>query len=215
MDVEVGLARRQVGDEPGLSRRCGAAAAGKEGAAVLLLREVLEYSAFETAAMLGSSVASVNSALQRAQKSLRQRLPTASQAAEQQALGTQDLNRLLSAFVQAWETRHVDRLVALLTDDVRFTMPPLPAWFEGRHFVQRFLAERVFETPWRLLALRANGQPGYACYTKSAGDPHYRLGAILLLNLRGGLIAGLHSFLDPALQRRFGLASELIFEQDR
>lgn len=183
--------------------------------AALLLREVLGYSAAETAEMLGSSVASVNSALQRAQKSLRQRLPAVSQAAEQQALGTEDLNRLLAAFVQAWETRHVDGLVALLTDDVRFTMPPLPAWFEGRHFVQRFLAERVFETPWRLLALRANGQPGYACYMKTAQESHFRLGAILLLNLRGGLIAGLHSFLDPALQRRFGLATELIFERDR
>ncbi|MGN6829210.1 RNA polymerase subunit sigma-70 [Paucibacter sp. M5-1] len=183
--------------------------------AVLLLREVLEYSAAETAAMLGGSVAAVNSALQRAQKSLRQRLPAVSQAAEQQALGTADLNRLLAAFVQAWEARHVDGLVALLTDDVRFTMPPLPAWFEGRHFVQRFLAERVFETPWRLLPLRANGQPGYACYMKSAGDSHFRLGGILLLHLRGGLIAGLHSFLDPALQRRFGLAAELFVEQER
>ncbi|MCX2862322.1 RNA polymerase subunit sigma-24 [Paucibacter sp. PLA-PC-4] len=182
--------------------------------AVLLLREVLEYSAAETAAMLGSSVASVNSALQRAQKSLRQRLPAVSQAAEQLALGTEDLNRLLAAFMQAREARHVDGLVALLTEDVRFTMPPLPAWFGGRHFVKRFLAERVFETPWRLLPLRANGQPGYACYMVSAGDGHFRLGGILL-NLRGGLISGLHSFLDPALQRHFGLAAELSFEHDR
>ncbi len=178
--------------------------------AVLLLREVLEYSAAETAHMLGASVASVNSALQRAQKTIKEKVPAVSQAAELQALGEKGLHQLLSAFVTAWEGRNIDELVRLFTEDVRFTMPPLPSWFDGRAFVEKFIAERVFATPWRLLPLRANGQVGFACYMKSEGDDRFRLGAITLLSLRAGRIAGLHSFLDPAVHRRFGLAPEIL-----
>jgi RNA polymerase sigma-70 factor (TIGR02960 family) len=177
--------------------------------AVLLLREVLEYSAAESADMLGTSVASVNSALQRAQKTLKNRLPAVSQPAELQSLGEAGLQRLLGDFLAAWEARNVKELVRLFTDDVRFTMPPLPSWFDGLADVERFIAERVFATPWRMLPLWANGQPGYACYQRVEGDDRYRLGAITLLSVRGERIAGLHSFLDPALYRRFGLVEEM------
>jgi hypothetical protein len=176
---------------------------------VLLLREVLGYSAAEAAGMLETSTTAVNSALQRAQQTVRERMPAVSQAAELQALGEEGLGRLLAAFVRAWDARDVDALVSLLTEDARFTMPPLPSWFDGRDDVRKFLAERVFETPWVLRPLRANGQVGYACYLKSAGDDRFRLGGITLLNLRGGRIAGLHSFLDPALHGRFGLVPEV------
>jgi RNA polymerase sigma-70 factor (TIGR02960 family) len=177
--------------------------------AVLLLREVLDYSAAETAGMLGTSVAAANSALQRAQKTVKQRLPAVSQPAELQALGDEGVQRLLAAFLAAWDARDVQTLVRLFTDDVRFTMPPLPSWFDGVADVQRFIAERVFATPWRMLPLHANGQPGFACYMKAEGDERFRLGAITLLAFRGGRICGLHSFLDPALYRRFGLAEEM------
>ncbi|HEY0819559.1 MAG TPA: RNA polymerase subunit sigma-70 [Rhizobacter sp.] len=177
--------------------------------AVLLLREVLDYSAAETAGMLGTSVAAANSALQRAQKTVKQRLPVVSQPAELQALGDEGVQRLLAAFLAAWDARDVQALVRLFTDDVRFTMPPLPSWFDGVADVQRFIAERVFATPWRMLPLQANGQPGYGCYMKAEGDDRFRLGAITLLAFREGRICGLHSFLDPALYRRFGLAEEI------
>jgi RNA polymerase sigma-70 factor (TIGR02960 family) len=177
--------------------------------AVLLLREVLEYSAAEAAEMLGTSVASVNSALQRAQKTVKSRLPAVSQPMALQSLGDDGVQRLLGAFIAAWDARDVAALVRLFTDDVRFTMPPLPSWFDGVADVRMFIAERVFATPWRMLPLQANGQPGYACYLKADGDDRFRLGAITLLNLRGGRIAGLHSFLDPAVHRRFGLAEEI------
>jgi RNA polymerase sigma-70 factor (TIGR02960 family) len=182
--------------------------------AVLLMREVLEYSAAETAALLDTSTASVNSALQRAQKTVQEKLPAVSQAAERQALGEQGLARLLQRFLSAWDRRDVGGIVDLLTEDARFTMPPLPSWFDGRTMVARFIAERVFQTPWVLRPLAANGQVGYACYLKAAGDDRFRLGGITLLNLRGGRISGLHSFLDPAVHRRFGLAPE-IFQADR
>ncbi|MBL0729837.1 RNA polymerase subunit sigma-70 [Piscinibacter sp. HJYY11] len=177
--------------------------------AVLLLREVLEYSAAEVADMLDTSVASVNSALQRAQKTVRERLPAVSQPAELLSLGEDGLQRLLGDFLSAWDARNVQALVRLFTDDVRFTMPPLPSWFDGVADVEKFIAERVFATPWRMRPLWANGQPGYACYMKAEGDDRFRLGAITLLSVRGGRIAGLHSFLDPALYRRFGLDEEL------
>lgn len=177
--------------------------------AVLLLRDVLGYSAAETAAMLGTSVASVNSALQRAQTTVKDKRPAVSQAAERRALGEEGYRRLLGRFVSAWESRDIEALVRLLTDDARFTMPPLPAWFDGRVMVRQFIAERVFATPWRLLPLQANGQTGFACYRRSDGDDRFRLGAILLPSLRAGRIAGLHSFLDPAVHRRFGLAEAL------
>jgi RNA polymerase sigma-70 factor (TIGR02960 family) len=177
--------------------------------AALLMREVLGYSAAEAAGMLSTSVASLNSALQRAQKTLRDRMPTVSQAAERELLGEAGLQQLLGDFVSAWERRDIEGLVRLFTEDARFTMPPLPSWFDGRAMVARFIAERVFATPWRLRPLQANGQPGFACYLRPDGAERYLLGAILLPSLRDGRIQGLHSFLDPALHRRFGLPSEL------
>jgi RNA polymerase sigma-70 factor (TIGR02960 family) len=173
--------------------------------AVLLLREVLEYSAAEAAEMLDTSVAAVNSALQRAQKTVKGRIT----AAEAQQLGAQELDGLLQRFVSAWERRDIAAMVSLLAEDARFTMPPLPAWFDGRRFVQMFFAERVFQTPWRLQPLRGNGQSGFACYMQQAGDDRFRPGGVVLLRLRDGLIASIDSFIDPAVCRRFGMADEL------
>ncbi|HET7794564.1 MAG TPA: RNA polymerase subunit sigma-70 [Rhizobacter sp.] len=167
--------------------------------AVLLLREVLGYSAAEAAEMLHTSVASVNSALQRAQATVKARTP----AAAPQVLG--DERDLLQRFVSAWERRDIAAMVGLLAEDARFTMPPLPAWFEGRRFVEKFFAERVFETPWRLLPLRGNGQPGFACYMQALGDDRLRPGGVVLLRLRDGLVASIDSFIDPAVCRRFGM----------
>lgn len=175
--------------------------------AVLLLREVLEYSAAETAEMLDTSVASVNSALQRAQKTVKARMPVA----KVRPLGEQGLDVLLQRFVSAWERRDLDAMVSLLAEDARFTMPPLPAWFNGRRFTLMFFAERVFQTPWRLRPLRGNGQPGFACYMQQAGDDRFRPGGVVLLRLRGGLIDSIDSFIDPAVCRRFGMPDELVF----
>jgi RNA polymerase sigma-70 factor (ECF subfamily) len=177
--------------------------------AVLLLRDVLEYSAVEAAEILETSVASVNSALQRAQKAVREKLPTVSQAAEQACLGDAALRSLLGAFVAAWEARNVDALVALLTEDAQFTMPPLPAWFDGRDAVATFIADRLLTTPWRLVPLWGNGQPGFACYVLMPGQTEYRLGAVNLVSVRGGRIAAVNSFLDPALHARLHIPSVL------
>ena len=180
--------------------------------AVLILREVLEFSATEVAAILETTTAAVNSALQRARKLVEERVPAPSQQDELAAMGAGGRRDLVQAFVTAWERADVRGLLDLLAEDARFTMPPLPAWFEGREAVGRFFAERVFATPWRLVPLRANGQPGFACYIRAAGDDRFRLGAVNLLGLRAGKIVHIAGFLDPAVHRHFGAPAELPVE---
>ncbi|SFO86084.1 RNA polymerase sigma-70 factor, ECF subfamily [Geodermatophilus dictyosporus] len=169
--------------------------------AVLLLREVLGYSAAETAALLGTTPASVNSALQRARGGLAERLPARSQQAELARLGGAGRAALVERFVAAWESADVDALLGLLTDDVRFTMPPLPAWFAGRHDVGRFLAQRVFATPWRLRPATVNASAGLLC--EQHADGAWRPGSVIVLGLREGRVGWIAGFVDPALHALF------------
>ena len=173
--------------------------------AVLILREVLGFSAAETARTLQTTPASVNSALQRARRTIDERGPALSQQSELEALGVEGMRGLIDGFVAAWERGDVPALLELLAEDARFTMPPLPAWFEGRADVGRFLTERVFATEWRLVALVANGQPGFACYSAVADTDDFRLGALNVLSLRSGKIAEITGFLDPDVHHRLGL----------
>jgi RNA polymerase sigma-70 factor (ECF subfamily) len=176
--------------------------------AALILRDVLEFSAAEVAEILDTTVASVNSALQRARLAVRRRVPPVSQQAELRALGEGGRDALVASFVSAWERADLEALLELLTEDARFTMPPLPAWFDGREDVGRFFAERVFATPWRLESLQANGQLGFACYLRSPGADHFQLGAVNVLSLRGGRVAWIAGFLDPATFRTLGLGPQ-------
>ncbi|TDE38565.1 RNA polymerase subunit sigma-70 [Actinomadura sp. 6K520] len=175
--------------------------------AALILREVLEFPAADVASFLDLTPAAVNSALQRARKAVRERVPRATQQTELSALGPDGQRELVDAFVTAWERADVDALVTLLADDVRFTMPPLPAWFDGHEDVMRFLVERVFETPWRLVPIRANGQPAFASY-QAGPDGRFRIGAISILTLQDGRITQISGFLDPTLPRLFDLPEE-------
>jgi RNA polymerase sigma-70 factor (ECF subfamily) len=174
--------------------------------AVLILREVLGFSAAEVAAMLDTTPASVNSAMQRARATMRQRAPDRSQQAELAALGPDGRRALVDALVTAWERADVAALLDLLADDARFTMPPLPAWFDGREDVVRFMAERMFATPWRLVAIAANGQPAFACYQHDG--ERFRLSAVNVVSLRDGRISWLAGFLDPEVLRRFPVPVE-------
>jgi RNA polymerase sigma-70 factor (ECF subfamily) len=177
--------------------------------AVLILREVLGFSAAEAARILDTSPASVNSALQRARRTVEQRVPGTTQQAELNALGANGRRELVDAFMAAWERADLPALLDLLAEDARFTMPPLPAWFRGREDVGRFFAERVFATPWRLVPLRANDQLGFACYLLEPGADRFRLGAINVLSIRAGRIVEINGFLDPEVHRRSGLAGEM------
>ena len=177
--------------------------------AVLILREVLQFSAAEVADVLDRSVAAVNSSLQRARRAMAGQPARDSQRAELGALGEDGRRELVAAFVRAWERGDVPAMVSLLAEDARFGMPPLPAWFRGRDDVIRFMAERRWATPWRLTPVRASGQLAFACYQRTADGEPYRLGAINVVTLRDGRIAELTGFLDPAVGRRFALPEKL------
>jgi RNA polymerase sigma-70 factor (ECF subfamily) len=176
---------------------------------VLILREVLGFSAAEVAGILETTPAAVNSALQRARKAVDRRLPRPAQQAELDALGADGRRQLVDAFVTAWERADVAALLDLLAEDARFSMPPLRAWVRGREDIGRFFAERVFATPWRLLPIRANGQLAFACYQGDPDGDRFRLGAVNLLRVRTGRIVEIAGFLDPGVHRRFGLPDEL------
>jgi RNA polymerase sigma-70 factor (TIGR02960 family) len=169
--------------------------------AVLLLRDVLEFSAADVAELLDTTTAAVNSALQRARKSVRDRVARPTQQEELAALGDDGVRELVGAYMTAWERADVPALVDLLADDARFTMPPLPAWFDGRADVARFLAERLFASAWRLVPITANGQPAFACYQRTDPGGPFRLAAVNVLTVRNGLISEITGFIDPALHR--------------
>lgn len=176
--------------------------------AVLVLRDVLAMPAAEVAETLQTSVASVNSALQRARQTMDRRLEPASQQVTLRALGGDGQQKLVRAFVRAWEHHDIDGLVGLLAKDARFTMPPLPAWFDGRTAVGGFFAERIFENPWKLVPMTANGQLAVACYMGDVAGNAFPLSAVNVLTIRGQEIVALDGFLDPAAQRPFGLPPE-------
>jgi RNA polymerase sigma-70 factor (TIGR02960 family) len=162
--------------------------------ATLILREVLGFSAAETAELLDTTPASINSAMQRARAAVEQRVPDRTQQAELASLGAAGLKALVDEFVRAWEQADLPALVELLAEDAQFTMPPLPAWFDGRDDVAMFLRERVFALPWRLVELEVNGQLGFACYA----GPELVLGAVNVITLRDGRITRINGFTDPS-----------------
>ncbi len=174
--------------------------------AVLILREVLAFSAAEVAQLLDTTVAAVNSALQRARATLNRRVhPTQREVVA--TLGGQRVEDLLDSLVTAWERADVQGIVDLLVSDAVLSMPPLPAWFDGREAVGRFMRERMFTTSWRVRPASVNGQLALACYQLHQGT--YRLGALTALTLRGERIAALTSFLAPMLDDRFELSPTL------
>jgi len=173
--------------------------------AVLILRDVLALPAADVATFLDTSVASVNSALQRARQTLDGGLVAPSQQAVLRALGDDGRRAMVDAFLSAWERRDVDGIVRLLADDARFAMPPLPAWFQGPESIATFLRERAFATPWQAVPTAANGQLAFALYQGDAEGTTFPLAVVGVVTLRGGRIADINSFLDPGMYAAFDL----------
>lgn len=163
---------------------------------VLILRDVLAFPASDVAEMLDTTVASVNSALQRARASMEHRRPSRSQAQTVADLGEDRVRELVDSLVVAWDAADVPAILDLLTADVHFGMPPFPAWFDGRDAVARFLSERVFATPWRLVPSTANGQIAFAAYQQNDPDGPFELSAINVMTLDGDRFSGIMGFLD-------------------
>lgn len=162
--------------------------------AVVILREVLRFPAAEVAEMLDTSVASVNSALQRARAGLSDARAAAAPATSASAADRRTAAHFATAFVEG----DVEAVVALLTDDVRFTMPPFAAWFDGISDVRTFLAERVFATPWRVIPQgEVNGYP--ALLGLQWDGTAFRPGALMILSGADGRISWLATFVEPEL----------------
>jgi RNA polymerase sigma-70 factor (ECF subfamily) len=178
--------------------------------AVLILREVLGFSAREVADTLETSVASVNSALQRARKAVDERLPAQSQQATVRALGNKRLEQLVTAYVDAWEAGDVEAVTALLAEDAAVTMPPMATWFSGREACRVFLADRpLARHASRLVRTHANGQVAFGSYMWDAEREHFEAHVLQVLTLRGDRIAEVTAFVEPALVAHFGLPATL------
>ncbi|MGH3595165.1 MAG: sigma factor-like helix-turn-helix DNA-binding protein, partial [Mycobacterium sp.] len=173
--------------------------------AVLILRDVVQFSAAEVAELLETTPAAVNSALQRARTHLAEVAPTEESAAEPDDA---ELRELLDRYCAAFETADMAVLTELLQADVKLEMPPLPAWFTGRDAVLRFLAARAFTKAGDMVLIptAANGQPAVAEYRRAA-DSVMRAHSIHVITPGVAGIAAITVFLDPALFTVFGLPS--------
>jgi RNA polymerase sigma-70 factor, ECF subfamily len=175
--------------------------------AVLILREVLGFTAREVAETLETTPASVNSALQRAHKSVDERLPAQSQQTTLRSLGDAALRDLVGAYVDAWERGDVDAVVAMLADDAVIAMPPMPTWYRGRDSVAAFLRARPLsgETRWRLVPIRSAGQLAFGHYIWDEEQRGFRPHGINVLTLDGPRIGEITAFITPEAFRWFGL----------
>jgi RNA polymerase sigma-70 factor (ECF subfamily) len=178
--------------------------------AVLILREVLAFSARETAEALGSTTASVNSALQRARRAIDERLPARSQQATLRELGDDGARELVERFTDAFERADVEAIVALLADDAVFAMPPYGEWYSGREAVARsWLMPSGPPGGLRYAPTRANGQIALGTYALDPARAAYVPIALDVLTLRGREIAVVYAFRDTGAFARFGLPATL------
>ena len=177
--------------------------------AVLILREVLGFSANEVAESLGSSVASVNSALQRARRAVDERQPAQSQQATLRSLGDERVRKLVEAYVDAWRRADIEALRALLSEDVVFSMPPWAAWWRGRDtLVSLAEAARGNCPESRSVQITANGQAAIAYYSRDA-EGRFKPGAIDVIAFEGDRIKEVTAFVVPELFSLFDLPAEV------
>ena len=138
--------------------------------AVLILREVLGFSAKEVAGMLDTTPASVNSAMQRARASVDERLPERSQQETLRSLDDEQIRELVERYIDAWDRGDVDAVVAMLAEEATFSMPPNAEWFRGRETIRAFLPRGPLSIPRRFVRTRANGQLAFGTYKLIDGE---------------------------------------------
>ncbi|MFF0265429.1 sigma-70 family RNA polymerase sigma factor [Kribbella sp. NPDC004536] len=167
--------------------------------AVLILRDVLQWRSAEVAELLEMTTAAVNSALQRARAQVPLREDSLAEPVEPQQ------RALLDRYTKAFETADVDQLVAVLTEDARWEMPPVATWFEGRDTIVAFLAKQMRTIgPTDLVPTSANGQPAFAVYARDHNG-EYRPHAIHVLTLTPQGVSRIVAFHGGALFPLFGL----------
>jgi RNA polymerase sigma-70 factor (ECF subfamily) len=171
--------------------------------AVLLLREVLEFSAAEVATQLGTSAAAVNSVLQRARAAL-------TDVGEVTEPDDAEARAVIDRYVRAFEAADVPALVRLLTDEAVLEMPPVPLWYRGSRDYGLFM-DRVFQTRgtgWGARRLTANGQPAFAAYAPQPGGQRC-LHTLQVLTVAGGRVTRNVVFADPPVFDAFDLPTEI------
>jgi RNA polymerase sigma-70 factor (ECF subfamily) len=180
--------------------------------AVLILRDVLGWSAAEVAELLDSTTASVNSALTRARATLEQQRAAGRLQTGQRVPADEVERSLVRRYVEAWAVVDIGKLAGLLKSDVVLTLPPLPLRYTGREEVAAFLATTPADgalDQFRLLPTRANRQPAVAVYRLDPDGRTYRACGIHVLSTDGDAIAEITSFVDPTLVPVFGFPAEL------
>jgi RNA polymerase sigma-70 factor (TIGR02960 family) len=178
--------------------------------AVLILRDVLGFRAREVAGILGTSVESVTSALRRARTTLQRRLGPPAGREPPPPPGSAAEQALIAQLTRAFETGNVDELVALLTEDVWVTMPPVPLEYQGRELAARFFAAVSFRhgRTYRLVPTRANGQPAFGAYVRDPRTGIAHANGLLVVTLTGRQICAMARF-DNSVLPRFGLPRTL------
>jgi RNA polymerase sigma-70 factor (ECF subfamily) len=176
--------------------------------AVLIMRDVLGFHANEVADMLDSTVESVNSALKRARASLQRQQPPTDEREPAPAPDSASEQGLVAEFVRAYESGDLEALVALLTDDVFISMPPIPLEYQGRDVVARLFAS-IFGSGRRvdLVPTRANGQPAFGAYLRASTGIRHGTG-LFVLTLTGDRICAFTRF-DNSVLPWFGLPRSL------
>jgi RNA polymerase sigma-70 factor (ECF subfamily) len=183
--------------------------------AVLIMRDVLGWPAADAAEQLDMTVASVNSALQRARPALREWLPHRRLDWTRPAMTSAEERELLDRYMSAAASRDLDAMADMLSAEAKLTMPPNPMWFIGRDAILNFIRPSFDpESPayfgrWRHLPTRANGQPAVAGYVQRPGTNVYRAQLLDVLRVEGGLIAEITTF-EPHVLPAFGLPLKLI-----
>ena len=176
--------------------------------AVLVLRDVLGFHANEVAEMLDSTIDSVNSLLKRARAGLQRRLPADADSEAAPAADSPSERATVAEFVRAYESGDLDALVALLTDDVFLSMPPLTLEYEGRDVVTRFYASMIGSgRRFDLVPTRANGQPAFGAYLRASTGIRHGTG-LLVPTLTGDRISSVTRF-DTSVLPWFGLPRSL------
>jgi RNA polymerase sigma-70 factor (ECF subfamily) len=178
--------------------------------AVLLLRDALGYRSAEVAEMLDTSEASVNSALQRARATLAVRFPRRDWESARLPRSARE-RELAERFAAAYAEDDVDGVIALLTDDAWYSMPPATLEYQGPAAIAGFLtlSARYRGVPTRLMPTRANGQPAFGCYVRDPQAGIYHGHGIMVLTLAGDRISAITRFIDSGILPRFGLPRTL------
>lgn len=177
--------------------------------AVLILRDVLGWSAKDTAAVLAVSVASANSSLQRARTTLRALLPAARLDWTAAAPSSAAERELLLRYMRAHETGDMHQMAQLLREDARVSAAPLPVWFDGRDAFMASARRSALPGRFRFLEAAANGQLAAASYVLEPDGRSYSPFAIDVLRIEGDQIVEIVSFLRPDLFEAFGLPTRL------